>query len=143
MYTNKEQSEKLLAAGIERDSCDMVVFAGRSKKEPYKSWKPEPKPADMGKEKEWMPVWSDDALLDMLPSIIRDPENDTQYKLNVTKSAIPGLGVFKNVSYINMSTGKPWRAFMNKYITQALCNAVIEILCGSYEIGNFSWNENE
>lgn len=141
MYTNKEQSEKLLAAGIERDSCDMAVFAGRSKTDPYKNWKPEPKQDNT--KKEWMPVWSDDALLDMLPNIINDPENDTRYKLNVNKVAISGLGIFKNVSYINMSTGKPWRAFMNKYLTQALCNAVREILCGSYEIGNFSWNENE
>lgn len=141
MYTNKEQSEKLLAAGIERDSCDMAVFIGRSKTDPYKNWKPEPKQDNM--KKEWMPAWSDDALLDMLPNIINDPENDTRYKLNVNKVAIPGLGIFKNVSYINMSTGKPWRAFMNKYLTQALCNAVLEILCGSYEIGNFSWNENE
>ena len=107
MYTNKEQSEKLIAAGIERDSCDMVVFAGKSKKEPYKNWKPEPKPNKIDAGKDWMPVWSDDVLFDMLPNIIKDPKNNTKYGLNIMKRNITGIGAFKSVGYFDVETGKP------------------------------------
>lgn len=150
MYTNKEQTEKLLAAGIVKDSCDMVVFAGRSKTDPFKDWTPVPKLPIIEKdakkkvftlmEKNWMPVWSDESLFDLLPTIINDPPNNKQYELHIIKRTIKGRGLFNCVGYFDSETGKPWRAFMNMSLTAALCGAVSEILCSEeYEPGNFLW----
>lgn len=150
MYTNKEQTEKLLAAGIEKDSCDMVVFAGRSKTDPYKDWDAVPKCPIIEKDakkkstpvlvaKEWMPVWSDEALFNLLPTIIDEPGEGRQYELRILKRTVTGRGLYSCVSYLD-EEGRPWRAFMHRSLTQALCNAVCDILCSDkYEMGNFLW----
>ena len=153
MYTSKEQTELLLSSGIVPDSCDMVVFAGKSKTDPYKDWIAEPKINIIEKEankkvkkisaleaKEWMPVWSDEALFDMLPTVINNPDADTEYELHVLKRTVKGRGLFMCVGYFDVATGKPWQAFMHQSLTHALCSAVVEFLCSDkYEIGNFSW----
>ena len=153
MYTNKEQTDRLLFVGLLPDSCDMVVLAGRSKKDPYKDWIARPKlqvikeaskknDKDALEGKNWMPVWSEYCLIDLLPHYIKDPKEGKVYELHIVKRMIPGRGMYKCVSYFDNSTGTVWRSFMHPTLIRALCSAVCEILCSdTYEIGNFVWDE--
>lgn len=155
MYTTKEQVEELLANNIIADGADMVCFAGKSKKDPYKKWNPVSKIEQIEKEsalpkeqrkldsydpKVWMPAWSEDGLFKLLPRVILDPDTNNEYELYVTRKEVPGLGMYVCVSYNNTKNGTIYRAFMHQNMTEALCRAIIAIICSDkIEKGNLIW----
>lgn len=146
MYTSKEESELLLGC-IKPESCDMVCFAGKSKKDPYKNWNPVQKPSveedsriSAYDSKVWMPAWSETRLFDLLPHLISDPERNTVYELHITRKEFPGKGKFACVGYYDVNTGSLNRGFMSDNLTNALVHAVQGIFTSkTLEPGNFAW----
>jgi hypothetical protein len=155
MYTSREQSKYLIDAGIDPKSADMMVVAGRGK-DPFKAWNPISKSIENCRKyegKDYMPVWSDEALIDMLPREITNPKVMThdeitgkdinlRYELNIKKRIIPGRGKFNLVCYTDPTDGSMCvdMAYLSPKLTDALIIAVVEILCHrEKDVVNYVW----
>ena len=153
MYTTKEQSIKLIDAGIEINSADMMVVAAKGK-DPFKTWNPIPKSLENLKKyegKDMMPSWSDEALILLLPKAIKDPNTivtdntgmqvPLRYEFAIGKRTIPARGKFFYVSYSDLGNEHlPHAGFLAKNLTTALVDAIIEILCKQESnIINYEW----
>lgn len=152
--TTEKQIKDLIDNGIEIDSADMMVVASRGKN-PFKDWKPIPRTIENCKKyegKDMMPVWSDDALIKLLPDRIKDPDiimNDKisgmemplKYEFQIGKRNIPGRGKFYYLSYSDLNKEHlPFAGYLNKNFTQVLVDAVIDILCKhENDIINYEW----
>lgn len=153
MYTTRKQTEHLIDSGIDPKSADMMVIAGRGK-DPFKVWNPISKSIENCRKyegKDYMPVWSDEALIDILPREVIDPDTviddrltgeeiSLRYDLNIKKRIIPGRGKFNLVSY-NDPTGGPMHvAYLSPSLTEALVLMVVEMLHNKEKnLVNYVW----
>lgn len=153
MYTTIKQTEQLIDFGISVDSADMMVIAGRGK-DPFANWNPIAKTPENCKKylgKDFMPVWSDEALINLLPREIIDPNTvaddhltgekvNLRYDLNIKKRIIPGRGKFNFVSYNDPTGGPTHAAFLSASLTEALVLMAVEIMCNREKnLANYVW----
>lgn len=153
MYTSEEQTKKLIDAGIKPDSADMMVVAGRGKN-PFKDWNPIPRTPENCKKyegKDMMPVWSDECLINMLPTCIVDRDTpsydalsgsvvDTRYEIRIQFKIIPGRGRMYMVGYLDPSGNPPKSCYLSSSLTTALVDIVIKLLCtDEANIVNYEW----
>lgn len=153
MYTSREQTKHLIDSGIDPKSADMMVVASRGK-DPFKAWNPIPKSIENCKKyegKDYMPVWSDEALIDILPREIINPdvtvddrisgkEINLRYELNIKKRIIPGRGKFNLVCYTDPTGGPMHVAYLSPSLTDALVLMTVEVMCNrEKDIINYVW----
>lgn len=153
MYTSRKQTEHLIDSGINPESADMMVIAGRGK-DPFANWNPIAKTPENCKKylgKDFMPAWSDEALINILPREVIDPDRvvddhftgeevNIRYDLNIKKRIIPGRGKFNLVSYNDPTGGPMHAAYLSPSLTEALVLMTVEMMCNREKnLTNYVW----
>ena len=107
--TSREQSERLLALGLKKETADMV-WLNHALTEDYDDWRSEPIYKDWeGWQKDGIPAWSLHRLLMMIDS---DVQTDGRY------ISLPNYGFVKNDNiYDNLCDSIEWlikKGYFNK-----------------------------
>lgn len=153
MYTSRKQTEHLIDSGIDIESADMMVVAGRGK-DPFANWNPIAKSTNNCKKylgKDFMPAWSDEALINILPREIINPditvddklsgkEINLRYDFTIKKRIITEKGKFNLVCYTDPTGGPMYIAYLSPSLTEALVLMIVEVMCNRKKnIKNYIW----
>ena len=86
--TSREQSERLLALGLKKETADMV-WLDHALTEEYEDWKATPMEEWDDWDKNSIPAWSLHRLIEMMPmSLAEDKRYHEYWNLNVTPIAV-------------------------------------------------------